>query len=325
MTQNSIPKTMRAAVIEQFGGVEQIKIKEVPVPKSGADEVLIRIEAAGVGVWDVLERQGGFAQMFNIPAKFPYIIGTDCAGTIAATGENVTEFREGERVYASILLNPKGGFYAEYGAVNAENVGRAPQKLSVEELAVMPSDAMTGLQGLADMLKMKAGETVMIFGASGGIGHLAVQLAKRLGARVFAVASGDDGVALAKNFGADAVVNGRKEDVVDAARQFAPNGIDAALMTAGGEAAERALQSVRDGGRVTFPNGVMPEPEAREGLEVSKYDVEINRASINRLNRLIEAGPFHVEVARTFPLEQAAEAHRTLDQHYLGKIALRIR
>lgn len=172
---------------------------------------------------------------------------------------------------------------------------------------------------------MKAGETVMIFGASGGIGHLAVQLAKRLGARVFAVASGDDGVALAKNFGADAVVNGRKEDVVDAARQFAPNGIDAALMTAGGEAAERALQSVRDGGRVAFPNGVMPEPEAREGLQVSKYDVEINRASINRLNRLIEAGPFHVEVARTFPLEQAAEAHRALDQHYLGKIALRIR
>ena len=316
---------MRAAVIEQFGGVEQIKIKEVPVPESGADEVPIRIEAAGVGVWDVLERQGGFAQMFNIPAKFPYIIGTDCAGTIAATGENVTEFREGERVYASILLNPKGGFYAEYGAVNAENVGRAPQKLSVEELAVMPSDAMTGLQGLVDMLKMKAGETVMIFGASGGIGHLAVQLAKRLGARVFAVASGDDGVALAKNFGADTVVNGRKEDVVDAARQFAPNGIDAALMTAGGEAAERALQSVRDGGRVTFPNGVMPKPEGREGLEVSNYDVEINRASIDRLNRLIEPGPFHVEVARTFPLEQAAEAHRALDQHYLGKIALRIR
>ena len=122
------------------------------------------------------------------------------------------------------------GRLAEYGAVNAENVGRAPQKLSVEELAVMPSDAMTGLQGLADMLKMKAAETVMIFGASGGIGHLAVQLAKRLGARVFAVASGDDGVALAKNFGADAVVNGRKEDVVDAARQFAPNGIDAALL-----------------------------------------------------------------------------------------------
>ncbi len=139
-------------------------------------------------MWDVLERQGGFAQMFNIPAKFPYIIGTDCAGTIADTGENVTEFREGERVYASILLNPRGGFYAEYGAVNAENVGRAPQKLSVEELAVMPSDAMTGLQGLADMLKMKAGETVMILGVNGGW-HLAAHACKRVGERIFAIAS----------------------------------------------------------------------------------------------------------------------------------------
>ena len=159
---------------------------------------------------------------------------------------------------------------------------------------------------------------------SGGNGHLAVQLAKRLGARVFAVASGDDGVALAKNFGADAVVNGTQRRCRRRGPAICSDQIDAALMTAG-EAAERALQSVRDGGRVTFPNGVMPEPEAREGLEVSNYDVEMNRASINRLNRLIEAGPFHVEVARTFPLEQAAEAHRALDQHYLGKIALRIR
>jgi NADPH:quinone reductase and related Zn-dependent oxidoreductases len=108
MTQNNIPKTMRAAVIEQFGGVEQIKIKEVPVPKPGADEVLIRIEAAGVGVWDVLERQGGFAQMFNIPAKFPYIIGTDCAGTIAATGENVTEFRRGRACLRVDSAEPEG-------------------------------------------------------------------------------------------------------------------------------------------------------------------------------------------------------------------------
>ena len=169
---------------------------------------------------------------------------------------------------------------------------------------------MTGLQGLADMLKMKADETVMIFGASGGIGHLAVQLAKRLGARVFAVASGDDGVALAKNFGADAVVNGRKEDVVDAARQFAPNGIDAALMTAGGEAAERALQSVRDGGRVTSQTA--PCPSRKRGRSALRSAITTWRsiaASINRLNRLSRGRPvFHVEIARTFPLEQAAEA-----------------
>jgi NADPH2:quinone reductase len=163
----------------------------------------------------------------------------------------------------------------------------------------------------------------MIFGASGGIGHMAVQLAKRMGARVFAVASGNDGVALAKRLGADVVVDGHKDDIAAGARKFAPNGVDAALLTAGGEAAEKALTSVRDGGRVAHPNGVEPVPKARPSVKVTAYDGEPDRKLIDKLNRLIEAGPFEVHVARTFPLAQAAEAHRALDEHYLGKIGLR--
>ena len=188
----------------------------------------------------------------------------------------------------------------------------------------MASDALTALRGLDDMLGLKPGETLMIFGAGGGIGHLAVQLAKRMGARVLAVASGDDGVALARRLGADVVVNGRKDDVAAAARAFAPGGLDAALMTAGGEAADRALTAVRDGGRVAYPNGVEPEPKVRPGVRLSSYDVVVDRGAIEKLNRLIEAGPFEVHVARTFRLDQAAEAHRALDDHYLGKLALRL-
>jgi NADPH:quinone reductase-like Zn-dependent oxidoreductase len=189
----------------------------------------------------------------------------------------------------------------------------------------MLSDAVTGLRGLDDILRLKRGESVMIFGASGGIGHMAVQLAKRMGARVFAVASGDDGVSLAKRLGADAVVDGRQDDVAGAARKFAPGGLDAALVTAGGEAADRALTAMRDGGRVAYPNGVEPEPKARPGTKVTAYDGEPDREIIDKLNRLIEAGPFEVHIARTFPLEQAADAHRALDEHYLGKLALRPR
>ena len=188
----------------------------------------------------------------------------------------------------------------------------------------MPSDAMTALRGLDDMLSLKEGETLMIFGASGGIGHLAVQLAKRMGARVFAVASGDDGVALAKRLGAEFAINGRKDDVVAAAREFASGGLDAALVTAGGEAADRALKAVRDGGRAAHPNGVMPEPKASHGVRMSSYDVELSQEVIAKLNRLIEASPFEVHIARTFPLDRAAEAHRALDDHYLGKLALRL-
>ena len=321
MTQTT-QNTMRAAAIDRFGGPEMIVLHMLPVPKVEPDEVLIRIESAGVAEWDPFEREGGFVKMLGMTPTFPYVLGTDGAGTVAAVGKQVKGFKEGDRVYGAVLGNPKGGFYAEYASVKGEYVSRIPDKLSFEQAGVMLSDAVTGLRGLDDILGLKRGESVMIFGASGGIGHMALQLAKRIGARVFAVASGDDGVSLAKRLGADAVAEGHRDDVVVAARTFAPGGVDAALVTAGGEAADRALTAVRDGGRVAHPNGVEPVPNARAGVKVTAYDGEPDHQIIDKLNRLIEAGPFEVHIAHTFPLEQAADAHRALDEHYLGKLAL---
>src|SRR5437870_5945780 len=122
----------------------------------------------------------------------------------------------------------------------------------------MAVDVLTAYAGLETTLHLKSGESILIFGASGGIGHMAVQLAKRMGARVLAIASGDDGVALARRLGADSAVDGHKGDMLDAVRKFAPGGIDAALVTAGGDATDKALAALRDGGRVAFPNGVEP-------------------------------------------------------------------
>jgi NADPH:quinone reductase-like Zn-dependent oxidoreductase len=315
--------TMQAVAIDRFGGIETLTPRTLPVPEVGPDEVLIRVESAGVGVWDPFEREGGFAKAYQTHAKFPYVLGSDGAGTVVAVGERVRGFRQGDRVYGMSLANPKGGFYAQYAAVKADTVSKIPGKLTTEQAGAMAVDALTALRGLDDTLGLKAGESVMIFGAGGGVGHLAVQLAKRMAARVFAVASGDDGVALARRLGADAAVDGRKADVAAAARQFAPAGLDAALLTAGGEAAERALSAVRDGGRVAYPNGVDPAPRARPGITVKAYDGMPSPDTIEKLNRLIEAGPFEVHVARTFPLNQAADAQRALDEHYLGKLALR--
>ena len=204
----------------------------------------MRVEAADVAEWDPYEREGGFAELFGTKPSFPYVLGTGGAGIVAAVGAKVTGLKVGDRVYASSVINPKGGFYAQYCAVKGDIVSHIPGNLTTEQAAAMSSDALTGLRGLADIIDLKSGETIMIFGAGGGIGHLAVQLAKRMGARVFAVASGEDGVDLAKRLGADAVVNGRKDDVVAAARAFAPAGLDAALMTAGGDAANRALAAL---------------------------------------------------------------------------------
>ncbi len=315
-------KMMRAVALGQFGGIEQLKVQSLPVPEVEAGEVLIRLESAGVGVWDTFEREGGFAGEFGVEPTFPYVLGSDGAGTVEAVGPGVTRFKPHDRVYAFTLMNRKGGSYAEYVVVKAEQTSSIPQALPTAQAGAMPVDAMTALRGLDDTLHLKAGESLMIFGAGGGIGHMAVQLAKRMGARVLAMASGDDGVALAKRLGADVTVNGRGEDVTTAARNFAPNGLDAALFKAGGDAADKAATAVRNGGRLAYPNGVEPVPKSPPGVSGKSYDGMPDPDAIEKLNRLIEAGPFEVHVAQSFPLESAADAHRALETHYLGKLAL---
>jgi NADPH2:quinone reductase len=322
-TKRTTQRTMKAVALDRFGGIETLRLQTLPVPEVGPDEILIRVESAGVGQWDPFEREGGFVREFGIKPKFPYVLGSDGAGTVAAVGKRVERFNEGDRVYAVSVLNPKGGFYAEYAAVKVDEASHIPDKLTTEQAGAMPVDAITALRGLDDTLGLQPGESLMVFGASGGIGHLAVQLAKRMGARVLAVASGDDGVDQARRLGADAVADGHKDDVAAAAREFAPDGLDAVLLTAGGAVADQALAAVREGGRVAYPNGVEPEPQARAGVTIQSYDGTPDPQAIEKLNRLIESGPFVVHVARTFPLDRAADAHRALDTHYLGKLALR--
>ena len=190
-TSQAKTQTMRAVALDKFGGPEALKIQSLPIPEIDANKVLIRVEAAGVGAWDPYEREGRFVEIMGVKPTFPYVLGSDGAGTIKAVGKNVKAVKEGDRVYAAELANPKGGFYAQYTAVKAENVSLIPGNLSIDQAAVLASDGLTALTGLQKVLSLKSGESLMVFGASGGIGHLAIQLAKRLGAKVFAIASGD--------------------------------------------------------------------------------------------------------------------------------------
>ncbi|MBC8142271.1 MAG: NADP-dependent oxidoreductase [Armatimonadetes bacterium] len=315
---------MQAAVIHRFGSVENIVVQTLPVPEVRSGEVLIKVEVAGIGSWDAEEREGEYAEYLGVP-EFPYCLGWDGAGVVAAVGAGVDRFNIGDPVYATVFPGSRGGgFYAEYVTVEAEYVSSVPDGLTLTQAGVMGWDVLTARSGIEDVLNVKPGESLMIFGASGGIGHMAVQLAKRLGVRVLAIASGDDGVALARQLGADAVVNGRKDDVVAVAREFAPAGLDAALVTAGGEAVEKALDAVRDGGRIAYPNGVTPPPKPRPGIHISSYDASRGAEATAKLHRLIAVAPFEVHVAHTFPIKEVAEAHRALGEHYLGKLALRL-
>jgi NADPH:quinone reductase-like Zn-dependent oxidoreductase len=314
----SIPQKMKAAAIDRFGGPEVIHTQSLPVPRPGPNEVLIQLETAGIGVWDPYVREG---EVPTGPQEFPRVIGNDGAGRVVAAGERVTRFRVGERVYAYSM---DGGFYAEYVAVHEDNAAPIPPGVDPEEAGALGADGVTALRGLEDQLRLQRGETVMIYGASGGIGHIAVQLAKRIGARVLAIASGADGVALCRRLGADAALDGHGGDAAAAARAFAPGGLDAALVLTSGDGLPEALGAVKQGGRVAYPNGVEPEPRVPDGIESRAYDGEPDPDAFTRLNRLIGAGQFHVELGRVYRLEEAATAHREIDKHHLGKLAFRV-
>jgi NADPH:quinone reductase len=315
----AIPETMRAAAIDRFGGPEVIRMQSLPVPKPGPGQVLIQLDSAGIGVWDPYVREG---ELKVGEPQFPLVIGNDGAGTVVDVGAEVERFHAGDRVYAFAM---EGGFYAEYAAVNQDEVALIPPALSPDQAGALGADGITALRGLEDQLQLRMGEKLLVFGASGGIGHIAVQLAKRLGVDVLAVASGADGAELVRRLGADAAIDGRREDAASAARQFAPLGLDAALVLVNGQGLDDALAVVRKGGRIAYPNGVEPVPQAPEGVRLVAYDGDASPEAFDRLNRLIEAGPFHLELGRIYPLEEAGQAHRELSQHHLGKLALRVR
>jgi NADPH:quinone reductase-like Zn-dependent oxidoreductase len=177
-------------------------------------------------------------------------------------------------------------------------------------------------------LNLKRGDTVIIHGASGAVGTLAVQLAKVRGARVLATASGEEGVALVRRLGADVVIDGRKGDIAAAAREFAPKGVDAVLAFAGGDALEKCLSALREGGKVAFPNGVEPVPKARPGFAVVPYDALFGDQKVQwaQLNEAVEAKKFEVPIAATFALTEAAAAHRRVEAGGVrGKVVLKVR
>ncbi len=310
---------MKAIAIDRYGGKELLQLREFPLPELGDNEVLVKVEIAGVGVWDAMMRSGVMDAV--APAKFPLILGADCAGTVTKVGTGVQGFRVGDQVYGYSFLNPKGGSYAEYVALPVNQVARVPKGLPIEQAGALAVPGLTALHGLTTALKLQAGERLLVFG-TGSVGHLAVQLAKRLGVQVLAVAAGEDGVALARAAGAGEVVDGKGGDLAGAIRRFAPQGLDAVLATTNAAGLDVATAALRSGGRLAYPNGVQPEPKGGSGVEALGYNGTPDRQTFDRLNALIEAGTFNVQVDRTFPLAEAMQAQAALEGHHLGRVVL---
>jgi NADPH:quinone reductase len=195
----AVPQTMRAAAFDHGGGPEVLSIHTLPVPTPGAGEVLIAVHAAGVAVWEL-----DFRQHPNPRMRFPAVLGGDGSGTIVAIGPAVHGFKVGDHVYGTA-----DGFYAEYVKARADRIAHIPKGISLTEAGVLAISGLSALQGIDDVLQLKRGETLIIHGASGAVGGLAIQLAKLRGAKVLATATSDEGLALATKLGADSVVNGK--------------------------------------------------------------------------------------------------------------------
>ena len=307
---------MKAVSIDRRG---KVSIRDVPVPAVGRREVRIAVDTSGVGSWDAETRPEG---------REPFIVpGSDGAGRVVAVGAGVRRFRAGDRVYSYSYSNRKGGFHAQQVVVDAKKVARVPRGLGLKEAGAIATTGLTALQGVDDALRVKRGERVIVHGASGGVGSLAMQFAKWRGAHVFATASGNDGVRLARRLGADVAVDGKREDLRAAARRFAPAGVDAVLAFVGGKSLARCLDAVKPrGGRLAYPNGVEPAPRKRKSIQVIAYDAVPGVRELDRLNRAIVAARTKVPIAKTYPMERAADAYRFVRRgHVLGKVALRIR
>ena len=320
--KQAVPAEMEAVAIDKFGPPSVLKLHTVPVPRPGPYEVLIALHTAGVGIWDAKIRAGKWAE----DAHFPLVLGTDGAGVIAEVGDRIDRFKVGERVWAYQYENPKGGFYAEYVAVAASNVGRLPQRLSLREGGAAAVTGLTALQGIDDHLAARSGETLLIFGASGAVGTLAVQFAVRRRTRVIAVASGSDAELLLERLGAETVVDARKRGAVDRIKEAAPDGLDAILALAGSPVLDACVDLVVTGGRVAYPNGVEPAPKKRARVRRMPYDAEASPSAFASLARAVEATRLEVVIAETYPLGRAATAHARLERgHVTGRIALQIR
>ena len=309
---------MRAIAIDRFGGPEVLVPHDLPVPKISPGEVLIKVDTAGVGKWNARAREGAWGE-----PDFPMILGTDGSGTIVEVGSRVRRFARDDRVYAYSYNNPKGGFYAEYVAVAASKVGHLPEGLSLRDAGAIGTIGLTALQGVDDALGIEEGQSVLIHAASGNVGMLALQFAKLRGARVLATASGRKGEKFVRKLGADASVDGKEGDIKSAAREFAPDGIDAVLAFAGGRQLTQCLDTLRKGGRVAYPNGVEPAPRKRRGLKMTSYDAIPGAREFERLNRAIEESSLEVPIAASFALNKAERAHRRLAESQVpGKIVL---
>jgi len=307
--------TMQAVRFGDFGPVDLLQLESVPRPVPGAGELLVRVHAAAVNPIDAALR-AGHARGF-IDVDLPYIPGFDFSGEIVALGEGNNGFSIGEPVFGMVALD-RGGTYAEYVVVKADELARKPASASHVEAAALPLVGLTAWQALFDSAALQAGQTVLIHAGAGGVGSIAIQLAKARGARVIATAS-EANLDFLRGLGANVVVDYRNQHFEEVAEA-----VDVVLDPIGGETQQRSLAVLRDGGRLVSLVGLGPEAsKPPRDIRALAILVQPNAAQLEQLAAMLEAGTLRPEVSLTLPLSRASEAHRQIEtRRTRGKVVL---
>jgi NADPH:quinone reductase-like Zn-dependent oxidoreductase len=310
--------TMKAIVIHQFGGPEVLQYEDVPRPEPKADEVLVRVMAAGVNPVDAQMRAGDWAKVFG--PKPPYTPGADIAGVIEKTGADVKKWKTGDAVFGYNGLERTDGGYAEFTILKVGEVAAKPKSSSFEEAAAVPCAALTARQALVDSGKLTNGQTALIHGGSGGVGSFAIQIAKARGARVIATASTQNQETL-KQLGADVSVDYTKQKFEDVAKD-----VDVVLDTVGGDTLTRSYAVVKKGGFIATIVARLDKSELeKHGIRGQSIAVKPNAEELSQLAELIDAKKIRPLVSQVFLLSDARKAHeQAATGHTRGKIVLHV-
>ena len=330
---------MQAAYITETGGPEQIQVGELPNPKPGAGEVLVRVQAASVNPIDTYIR-GGLVPM-ELP--MPFVIGSDLAGEVIEVGEGVSGWTAGDRVWASNQgLLGRQGTSAERACVAADYLHAIPENVSAEDAAAVALVGITAHIGMVLRSKVQAGETVLVNGGAGGVGSMVVQIGKALDARVIATAGSDDRVAKAKKLGADEVIHYNTEDVTARVQALAPHGVNVLWETRREADFEWAVPLLAKRGRMVvmagrearpvFPVGPFYVKDCElHGFAMFNYSAAEQRQCGEDLNRWLAESKLRANIDRTLPLAEAAVAHRLQEENTIhgagtlaGKIILKL-
>ncbi len=308
---------MRAAILEEFD--QKLKIKDIEMPEVGEGMVLVKIKASGINPVDQKLSQGYMKD--KLPHEFPIVLGWDMAGEVEECGHGASRFRKGEEVYA-YARRPKlqEGTFAEYIAIPESYLSKKPINISFEEASAIPLAGLTAYQSLFDAGKLKADETVLILGASGGVGTFAVQLAKYHGSKVIAVAS-EKNHAYLKELGADHCIDYSKGNVVEEVRKIEKEGVPLVYDAVGGETTKIGAECLRKDGRlvsITSMGEGLPE-----GTDFRFVFVEPNARQLDHIREMVEAGSLKVPIQQKYSLEQINEAFEQIDTgHTRGKIVI---